>query len=1014
VQLFRTVFAVSMVWVLAPGAHSQLSTSAYRVLGQPDLRQNGVNKVEGLEVHNPSGVALDTRGGEIHLYIADSLNHRVLAWRDVRLYQTGDAPNLILGQPSPQHSQPLGIGVAGFNVPIGLAVDPMTGNLYVTDSGNHRVLRFPDPFANPFRIEPDAVYGQPSMSNRTANTGGVSKASLNVPLGVAFDSAGHLWVSDGGNHRVLRFNAAVLDSIFPEADIVIGQQDFTSARANRGATSLSASGLDTPYGLAFDPQDNLYVGDSNNTRVLKFAPPFSSESAATAVYGQANFGSRGVPLQASATTMARPAGIAVDQSGALYVSVPLDHRVLVFAPNASSGSAAREVLGQGDFSTTRANPTSFPFASAGTVFGASDVKVDGDGNVYVADSGNNRVIFFPANSKTASRVWGQIDFTANGINRIKPGSIRTPYKMAIDYSQAPFPLYLADTNNHRVLIWRDSVRFRTGDPADLVIGQPDLNTALANVDSRSVFVPTATSLLAPRGIAVDPAGNLYVADSGNHRVLRYPRPVDQSGRITPDQVIGQADFTSAVAAAVNASSLRLPTAVAVGPDGNIFVSDAGNNRVLEFPATNSNRPAALRVYGQPDFTTNVAYLSVSAQTLNSPQGIFVDSSFTLYVADAGANRVLIYPSTKDAPATGVGASIVIGQKQFDVVSADTTAETFQVPTDIVLDSNGNIHVSDNGNNRVLVFPSLFFLPLSGASATAVVGQRNMEQGAANGNSTSGLANPQGLAGPIGLFIDRRDTLYIGDAGNNRVVHFLKSAPAYHGATNQTGTPLARGSLAMLRGAGFADFEEKRLESPFSRALAGREVVLNDEIAAPVSEMSPSVAGIQIPSSAPLGSARLAIRVAETGELVAGTTVALTSSAPGLFESTEGSRWQILNQDGSINSTSNASLKGATVKIFGTGQGPVSPNIPDGEAAPEGVLTVAVPTSDGNTCLTRQPSVCVVIGNTFGEVEFSGLAPNEVGVWQLSVKIPAVAPSGTVAVRALINGAPTNIVNVSIR
>jgi uncharacterized protein (TIGR03437 family) len=1014
VQLFRTFFAVSLVWVLAPAAYCQISGSAYRVLGQPDLRQNGINKVEGLEVNSPSGVALDTRGGEIHLYIADSLNHRVLGWRDVRLYQTGDAPNLILGQPSPQHSQPLGIGLNGFNVPIGLAVDPLSGDLYVADSGNHRVLRFPDPFANPFRIEPDAVYGQPNLSTRTANTGGISKASMNVPLGVAFDSAGNLWVSDGANHRVLRFNAAVLDSIFPEADIVIGQQDFTSGRPNRGDASISASGLDTPIGLAFDPQGDLYVGDSNNTRVLKFAPPFGSESAATVVYGQPNFGSRGVPLQASASTMARPAGVAVDQSGALYVSVPLDHRVLVFAPNASSGSAAREVLGQADFSTTRANPTSFPYASASTLAGPNDVKVDGDGNVYVADSGNHRVLSFPANSKRATRVWGQVDFSANGVNRIKPGSMRTPYKMAIDYSQAPYPLYLADTNNHRVLIWRDSVRFRTGDPADLVIGQPDLNTAHANVDSRIATIPTATSLLAPRGIAVDPAGNLYVADSGNHRVLRYPRPVDQSDRITPDLVIGQADFTSAVTAAVSGSSLRVPTAVTLGPDGNIFVSDAGNNRVLEFPATNSNRPEALRVYGQPDFTSNVSYRTVSAQTLNAPQGIFVDSAYTLYVADAGANRVLIYPSTKDAPAAGMGASIVIGQKQFDVVEADTTAETFQVPADIVLDSNGNIYVSDNGNNRVLVFPSLFFLPLSGASAMTVIGQRDMKQGSANSNSTSLLATPEGLAGPIGLLIDRRDTLYIGDAGNNRVVHFLKEALAYHGATNQTGTPLARGSLAMLRGAGFADIEEKRLESPLARALAGREVVLNDELVAPVSEMSPSLAGIQIPSSAPLGSARLAVRVAETGELVAGTVVALANSAPGLFGSTEGSRWQILNQDGSVNNASNASLKGATIKIFGTGQGPVSPNIPDGEAAPEGIFTVAVPTSDGNTCLTRQPSVCVVVGNTFGEIEFSGLAPNEVGIWQLSVKIPAVAPSGTVAVRALINGAPTNIVNVSIR
>jgi uncharacterized protein (TIGR03437 family) len=77
--------------------------------------------------------------------------------------------------------------------------------------------------------------------------------------------------------------------------------------------------------------------------------------------------------------------------------------------------------------------------------------------------------------------------------------------------------------------------------------------------------------------------------------------------------------------------------------------------------------------------------------------------------------------------------------------------------------------------------------------------------------------------------------------------------------------------------------------------------------------------------------------------------------------------------------------------------------------------VAVPTSDGNTCLSRQPSVCVAIGNTFGEVQFSGLAPNQVGVWQLTVRLPLNAPTGNaIPLRAVINGSPSNIVMVAIR
>ena len=190
--------------------HAQLSVSAYRVLGQPDLRQNGVNLVQGVELYQPSGIALDTRGGQTHIYISDTQNSRVLGWADIAAYQIGDAPGVVLGQPGPQYSNLMGIGVKGFNGPIGLAVDPLSGNLYVADFNNSRVVRFQSPFANPTRIEPDAVYGQPNFNSRTAST--PSSSSLNQPRAVAFDPAGNLWVADSGNHRVVRYSTGVLNS----------------------------------------------------------------------------------------------------------------------------------------------------------------------------------------------------------------------------------------------------------------------------------------------------------------------------------------------------------------------------------------------------------------------------------------------------------------------------------------------------------------------------------------------------------------------------------------------------------------------------------------------------------------------------------------------------------------------------------------------------------------------------------------------------------------------------------
>jgi uncharacterized protein (TIGR03437 family) len=103
--------------------------------------------------------------------------------------------------------------------------------------------------------------------------------------------------------------------------------------------------------------------------------------------------------------------------------------------------------------------------------------------------------------------------------------------------------------------------------------------------------------------------------------------------------------------------------------------------------------------------------------------------------------------------------------------------------------------------------------------------------------------------------------------------------------------------------------------------------------------------------------------------------------------------------------------------MGTGQGLVTPLFGDGQASPADppAVTIAVPVSDGAACLSQQPSVCVAIGNVFGEIKYSGLAAGEVGVWQLDVRIPTTAPPGpAVPLRAIIGGVPSNIITVAIR
>ena len=189
----KWIYCGSCLWLAATlgvaawAGNAALSLSAYRALGQPDLRQNAVNMVGAAALHAPQGVAVDGAG---HLYVADTLNHRVLGWESVASFQNGAPATLVLGQQNFQQTVPNGIGVKGLNSPGSLAVDPTTGNLYVADVGNNRVVRFPAPFANQSSVEPNAVYGQPDFTKRGANTGGIGNKTMNVPRAVACDSHG--------------------------------------------------------------------------------------------------------------------------------------------------------------------------------------------------------------------------------------------------------------------------------------------------------------------------------------------------------------------------------------------------------------------------------------------------------------------------------------------------------------------------------------------------------------------------------------------------------------------------------------------------------------------------------------------------------------------------------------------------------------------------------------------------------------------------------------------------------
>jgi hypothetical protein len=210
----------------------------------------------------------------------------------------------------------------------------------------------------------------------------------------------------------------------------------------------------------------------------------------------------------------------------------------------------------------------------------------------------NTVLMGAAGDKIADRVLGQFDFSHNGANILTNVGLSAPGAVAIDRGAVPNRLYVADAGNHRVLGWRSVSALTNGAPADLVIGQPDFLTSLAECNNAAV---TGQTLCNPVAIAVDAAGNLYVADSGNSRVLEYNSPFTTDNTV-PGLVFGQnGSFTSSacnLGGSITDATLCRPGGVAVDSAGHVYISDTGNSRILEYNTPSAANTHADTVFGQ--------------------------------------------------------------------------------------------------------------------------------------------------------------------------------------------------------------------------------------------------------------------------------------------------------------------------------------------------------------------------------------------------------------------------------
>ena len=332
-----------------------------------------------------------------------------------------------------------------------------------------------------------------------------------------------------------------------------------------------------------------------------------------------------------------PYGVAVDASGNVYVTDKFNHRI-------------RKITSEGDVSTLAGGSTPAQFN------GPIGVAVDSSDNVYVADQSNHRI------RKITSG--GEVSTLAGGGN---PAEFNWPTDVAVDSSGN---VYVADMANYRI---RKIAPVAEGGVSVSTLAGTGTQGYQDGDDTEAKFDQ-------PTGVAVDAKGIVYVADFSNNRI----RKITSGGEV--DTLAGTGTAGSKDGAGTSAQ-FNEPTGVALDAEGNVYVADFSNNRIRKI--TSGGEVDTLAGTG----TAGSADGDDTAAQFYTPTGVAVDSSGNVYVADS--DNHLIRKITPEGVVSTLAGSGTEGSKD----GAGTSAQ-FNYPTDVAVDSSGNVYVADYSNHLI--------------------------------------------------------------------------------------------------------------------------------------------------------------------------------------------------------------------------------------------------------------------------------------------------------------------------